>query len=235
MVIPNKRAFAKGLVMALIFVGVLVTMFMPLFDGLNAFRAADQLFNTISKGSTDYFDLLRETGEPHEQGRLEMTLKLEEQADAAEVEQVLKVAGAEVSRAGDGLSIEVGLGQLIDAAIRDSAEMFRNDGESVKQRYDLDERHAMLAWWYGLRAVERGLKKEERFAEAAYVTELLDRGVAVGYNYYEIEPQKASERWLILTGALVFYVAYTLWWGFAIFFLFEGMGLQLTAGKKKEV
>jgi hypothetical protein len=235
MVIPNKRAFAKGLVMALVFAAVLVAMFMPLFDGLNAFRAADQLFNTISKGSTDYIDLLRETGEPHEQGRLELTLRLEEQADAAEVEQVLKVSGAEVSRSGDGLSIEVGLGQLIEAAIRDSAEMFHNDGESVRQRYDMDERHAMLAWWYGLRAVERGLKKEERFAEAAYVTELLDRGVAVGYNYYEVEPQQASERWLILTGALVFYVVYTLWWGFAIFFLFEGLGLQLTAGKKKEV
>jgi hypothetical protein len=30
-------------------------------------------------------------------------------------------------------------------------------------------------------------------------------------------------------------VVYTLWWGFAVFYLFEGVGLQLTAGKKKEV
>jgi hypothetical protein len=235
MIIPNKKAFAKGFVMALVFVAVLVAMFMPLFDGENAFRAADALFNTISKGSTDYIDLLKETSAPHKKGQLDLTITLEEEATPAEVEQVLAVAGAEVTRNGDGLTVKAGLGQLIDAAIKDSRDMFQNDGETVKQRYDLDERHAMLAWWYGLRAIEKGLKHEERFAEAAYIAELLSRGVAVGYNYYQVEPQKASERWLILTGALLFYVVYTLWWGFAIFFMFEGFGLQLTAGKKKEV
>jgi hypothetical protein len=34
----------------------------------------------------------------------------------------------------------------------------------------------------------------------------------------------------------VFYVVYTLWWGFAIFFIFEGIGLSMTKAKvKKEV
>ena len=79
------------------------------------------------------------------------------------------------------------------------------------------------------------LESDERFKEAAYLGELLNRGIAVGYNYYTVEPEKAADRWAILTGSLIFYVVYTLWWGFAIFFLFEGLGLQLTAGKKKEV
>jgi hypothetical protein len=30
-------------------------------------------------------------------------------------------------------------------------------------------------------------------------------------------------------------VIYTLWWGVAILYLFEGIGLQMKAGKKKEV
>jgi hypothetical protein len=30
-------------------------------------------------------------------------------------------------------------------------------------------------------------------------------------------------------------VVYTMWWGFAIFFLFEGFGLEMKAGKKKEM
>jgi hypothetical protein len=235
MMIPNKKSFLKGFLMAVVFAGVLAAMFMPFFDGENAFRAADALFNTISKGSTDYIDLLEETGEEHKQGQLDMTLKLEEQADPTWVEKVFSVAGAEVTKGDGGPAIEIGLGAVIDAAIQDSADMFENDGEALKKRYEIDERHAMLGWWYGLRAVEKGLKNEERFAEAAYVAELLARGVAVGYNYYEVEPQKASDRWLILTGALIFYVIYTLWWGFAIFFMFEGFGLQLTAGKKKEV
>jgi len=235
MLIPNKKPFIRGFLMALVFVGVLVAMFMPLFDGENAFRAADALFNTISKGSTDYIELLEQTGEPHKKGELDMTIELEEKADASEVEKVLSVAGAEVTKNKKGLAIKVGLGTLIDAAIKDSNSMFHNDGEALKKLYDMDERHAILAWWYGLRAVEKGLKHEKRFAEAAYLAELLNRGVAVGYNYYEVEPQKASERWMILTGALLFYVIYTLWWGFAIFFMFEGFGLQLTARRKKEI
>jgi hypothetical protein len=235
MLIPNKKAFAKGIIMAIVFGAVLAAMFMPLFEGQNAFRAADDLFNTISKGSTDYIEMLEETGEEHKKGEIDMPLTLEEKADPEWVEKVFSVSGAEVERGDEGPTVKVGMGTLIDAAIQDSADMFKNDGEALEKRYEIDERHAMLGWWYGLRAVEKGLKKEERFAEAAYITELLNRGVAVGYNYYEVEPQKASERWLIITGALLFYVVYTLWWGFAIFFMFEGFGLQLTAGKKKEV
>jgi len=235
MLIPNKRPFFKGLVMALVFFAVLATMFMPLFDGKNTFRAADALFNTISKGSTNYIDMLEEQAEPHNSKQIDVSFKLDPQAEVDEVVKVLTTAGAEVQRTGEGLNVEGSMGVLIAAALEDSSDMFHNRGDAVRARYDLDEKHAMLGWWYGLGGIERGLTKVEQFAEAAFVAEVLNRGVAVGYNYYKIEPQKASERWLILTGALVFYVIYTLWWGFAIFFLFEGFGLQLTAGKKKEV
>lgn len=235
MLIPNKKAFLKGFLMALVFAGVLVAMFMPLFDGKNAFRAADALFNTISKGSTDYIEMLEEQAKPHEKAKIDVSFKLDEKADVDEVVKVLSTAGADVEKTDDGLQVQASMGKLIAAALQDCDDMFHNKGDLVKERYGLDEKHAMLGWWYGLGGIERGLKKVEQFTEAAFVAEVLARGVAVGYNYYGVEPQKASERWLIITGALLFYVIYTLWWGFAIFFMFEGFGLQLTAGKKKEV
>ena len=92
----------------------------------------------------------------------------------------------------------------------------------------------MTAWWNGLKALSKALDNQKRFAESAYVGELISRGIEVGYNYYKVKPEKAADKWLILTSALIFYVIYTLWWGFAIYFLFEGVGLQLTAGHKKE-
>jgi hypothetical protein len=58
--------------------------------------------------------------------------------------------------------------------------------------------------------------------------------VEVGYNFYGIEPESAASKAGTLTFDLVFYVIYTLWWGFAIFYLSEGMGLQMTKGKKSE-
>jgi hypothetical protein len=39
----------------------------------------------------------------------------------------------------------------------------------------------------------------------------------------------------IMTGLLVFYVLYTMWWGFAIFYLFEGVGLTMKKAKIKKV
>jgi hypothetical protein len=51
--------------------------------------------------------------------------------------------------------------------------------------------------------------------------------VETSYNYYLIEPQKISDRAFIVLFSLVFYVIYTVWYGFAIMFMFEGWGMEL--------
>jgi hypothetical protein len=38
----------------------------------------------------------------------------------------------------------------------------------------------------------------------------------------------------ILSFSLIFYVIYTLWWGIAVLFMFEGIGLEMKKGHKKE-
>ena len=58
--------------------------------------------------------------------------------------------------------------------------------------------------------------------------------VEAAYNFYQIEPVKVSERAGTMTGLLVFYVLYTLWWGFALMFLVEGMGLTMTKKRAKK-
>jgi len=72
------------------------------------------------------------------------------------------------------------------------------------------------------------------FKEAAFVDTILKKAVEVSYNFFKIVPESAVSKAGILGFSLVFYVVYTLWWGIAIFFLFEGIGLQMTAGAKKE-
>jgi hypothetical protein len=63
----------------------------------------------------------------------------------------------------------------------------------------------------------------------------MKKGVEVGYNFYGIEPKKASSKAGILSFALIFYVIYTLWWGYAILYLFHGLGLEMKARVKREV
>ena len=38
----------------------------------------------------------------------------------------------------------------------------------------------------------------------------------------------------MLSGLLVFYVFYTMWWGYAIFYMFEGFGLTMKKAKVKK-
>jgi hypothetical protein len=51
--------------------------------------------------------------------------------------------------------------------------------------------------------------------------------VEPAYNYYGIEGQKISDRFGVVIFSLIFYVIYTLWYGFGIMYLFEGVGLKL--------
>jgi hypothetical protein len=83
--------------------------------------------------------------------------------------------------------------------------------------------------------MDKDLKKQAKFKEAAFLGDVVKKGVEVGYNFYKIEPESASSKIGILSFSLIFYVVYTLWWGIAILFLFEGVGLQMKAGAKKEV
>ncbi len=79
------------------------------------------------------------------------------------------------------------------------------------------------------------LGRPENFKQAAFLSDVVKKGLEVGYNFFQISPQSARSRGGILTFSLVFYVIYTLWWGIAILFLFEGIGLEMKAGAKKEV
>ena len=75
--------------------------------------------------------------------------------------------------------------------------------------------------------MDKGLKKQKKFKEAKAVALVVKKAVEPSYNYYRIEPQRISDRWGVVLFALIFYVLYTLWYGFAIMFMFEGWGMAL--------
>ena len=75
--------------------------------------------------------------------------------------------------------------------------------------------------------MDKVLKKQKQFQEAKTVDLVVKKAVETSYNYYQVEPQKISDRAFIVFFSLVFYVIYTLWYGFAVMFLFEGWGLKL--------
>ena len=75
--------------------------------------------------------------------------------------------------------------------------------------------------------MEKGLKKQNKIKEAKVVDLVVKKALESSYNYYKIAPQKIGDRFGIVMFSLIFYVVYTIWYGFSIMFMFEGWGLRL--------
>ncbi len=92
----------------------------------------------------------------------------------------------------------------------------------------------MFAWHNTLKGLYKHLKSTSQFEKASAVEEVISKGVEVSYNFYGILPRPVSANVGILTAALIFYLVYTMWWGYAIMWLCDGIGLQMKAAGKRE-
>jgi hypothetical protein len=236
MVVMHRDKFIKGIVLAAGFLVVLGIMFSPLFGGRNALQLADNLFNSISKGSADYLEDL-ESGvvAEHQATTCELSLSFEDEPAAAQARALVARAGARAGGDGRDMTFQGALGPVMSAALEDASALFHNRGEEVDRRYGVPGKTVLHAWWVLFRAMQRALQNQGRFAEVAALEEVITKGIEVAYNFHGIEAWKASAHLWVLTGALVFYVIYTLWWGYAILFLFDGFGLEMKAGAKHEM
>ena len=82
--------------------------------------------------------------------------------------------------------------------------------------------------------IEKQMKKDKNIEMAKIVSEVNKKGIEPGYNFYKIDANKVIDHAGMLSGLLVFYVFYTLWWGYAIFYLFDGIGLTMKKAKVKK-
>jgi hypothetical protein len=237
MLIHNKGPFIQGLLLAISFLVVLFLMFSPIYGGgMNGLDFADDLFNKLSKGSSYFIPKLKEANKKAQGKPFSVTLAIEKPKDLELISKLFTSAGAKVEVQGNNLKIEGDLGKTMKAVLRDSDLMFNNKGKEVVALYALDEQEVMKAWWLAFSKMDKYLKKNLKIEEANLVSEISKKGIEPAYNYYKVEPQRVADRAGLMTFLLAFYVFYTLWWGYAIFYLFDGIGLTMKKAKvKKEV
>ncbi len=235
MLVRQKSPFYRGLIMAIGFLVILFLMFSPLFGGKNSLEAADILFNSMAKGSTNYFAGLAKKAGEYTNKPFDVNLKLKDAQMAQQMSKVLSLAGAKVSEQAAELKVSGDLGAVLSVGLKDSEAMFRNKEGEVSTKYGFSGQETLYLWWNAFKEMDKDLKRQKQFKEAALLGEVVKKGVEVAYHFAHIEPESASSKMGILVFSLVFYVIYTLWWGLAVLFLFEGIGLEMKAGAKKEV
>jgi len=232
----NGKSIGIGVALAISFLVVLVMIFTPMFGGgMNGLDYADDMFNKLSKGSSYFIPKLQKNVEGFAGRPFSAAVSLDKPETAALAASLFTAAGATAQADGGRLTVSGDLGAVLVAVLRDSDEMYRNDGAAVSARYGgVKEKDALRAWWTSLTAVDKFLKKNGKIAEAKMVSDVYKKAIETAYNYYGIPAEKVADKAVLMTFLLVFYVAYTLWWGFAIFYLFDGIGLTMTKAKVKK-
>jgi hypothetical protein len=225
--IAHKKEFYGGVGMMAAFIVILIIFFMPIFKGQNGLNYLDALFNSISKGSTYYIPKMIKESDKFKGNSVSVTLTMATEKQALQTSQLFKAGGAEVIVEEANLKVTGDLGKILANSLADADAMYRNDGEIVSAKYGYDEKRVLFNWWKAFKGMEKDLKKQKNFKEAKVIALVVKKAVESSYNYYKIEPQKISDRWGIVLFSLIFYVLYTLWYGFAIMFMFEGWGMAL--------
>jgi len=225
--IAHKKKFTLGLAMLIAFFTVLALFFTPIFGGLNGLDYLDGLYNSISKGSAYYIPKLKDEAKTFNGNPVELSLAMASPAQAQQTSQLLMKAGATVNVTDAKLKASGDLGKILEGVLADADAMYKNDGKAVADKYGFGERQALYTWWQAFKAIEKDLNNQKKFKEAKAVANIGKKGIEASYNFYRVEPQSIMDRLGVVVFSLVFYVIYTLWYGFAIMFIFEGWGMQL--------
>ena len=225
--IANKKKFYSGLGLMATFVVVLVIVFSPVFNGQNGLAYLDALYNSISKGSANYIPKLREEVQPLGGNTVNLTLPLNSEKQAEQTSILFQKSGAMTNVSGSTLNVSGDLGRILQNCLDDTDAMYTNDGQTVANKYGYDEKQVLFNWWTAAKEMDKDLKKQKKFKEAESVSTVNKKAVETSYNYYKIEPQKISDRYGIVIFSLIFYVLYTIWYGFAFMYMFEGWGMKL--------
>lgn len=226
--IRDKKEFGLGLVLIAIFLGVLVLIFAPLHaGGRNTLDYLDSTFNSISKASAYYIPAVASKAGGFDGVEVVVNIKGSDAAQAEHMNTLLTMAGATTAVDGARLKVTADLGRILRAVLADADLMFKNDGSAVVGKYGFAERQVLFDWYQILSATGKDLTHQERFKEARILREVQGKAVEPAYNYYGIEAVPMSDMIWVAAAALAGYVLYTIWYGFAVMFLFEGWGLRL--------
>lgn len=225
--IADKKEFYGGLGLLIGFVVVLVIIFSPVFKGQNGLEYLDALYNSISKGSAYYIPKVKAETDTFAGKSVSTTIEMKDESQTQQTAALFMKGGALVNISGTQLKIEGDLGKILENCLADADRMYMNDGQTISSKYGYNEKQVVYNWWQALKAMNKDLTKQKQFKAASAVDMVATKAVETSYNYYQIEPQKISDRALFVIFSLVFYVVYTLWYGFAIMFMFEGWGMKL--------
>lgn len=234
--IIDKKKFFIGLVMIIAFSIILSVLMSPIMNGKTVIQTADDLFNSLTKGSTYHIPKLTSSAGQFEGTTYEVSVDLKKPEEVAGITKVFGMAGATVEAVGETkVKISGDLGKTAKTALSDADALFKNNTGIVTEKYGIKGKDVIYYWWTGFSALENKYKKDSKSTEMTFTGTVKGKALEVAYNFEGIQAENIADKAGLTTFMLVFYVIYTLWYGFAIMYIFEGLGIIASAhGEKAE-
>jgi hypothetical protein len=240
MLIHNKKLFLKGIVLLVSFFIVLFIIFSPVVTDeagkkVNGLTYSDELFNSLAKGSAYYIPDVAQRAAKFEGNSVDVTVKLKDAAAAADSAALVAKAGLSAEVKDSAVHISGDLGKLLGLAVAASDKLYLNDAAGVAALLGTqDGMKSMKAFWNVLNPMVKEFQKQKKVDEAEIVTMVTGKAIEPAYNFFGIKGEKVSDRIPAAAGLLFFYVLYTMWYGYAIFDIFNGIGLSMSKSKNKQ-
>jgi hypothetical protein len=224
----QKKLKVRGIVMSVAFFGLLAGIFSPIFPGnVNGLDYMDTLFNNISKGSSYFIPDSITASEQYAGKMIDVKFALADEKQATDTAKLFQASGAEVTISGKELAVKGDMARIMKASLEDADLMFHNNGSALSDKYGYGERQVLFNWWTAFKSMGKDLTKQKSFKQAKMIVTIQTKALEPAYNYYGVEAGSYKDSFMLIIAALGFYVCYTLWYGFGIMFLFEGLGLKI--------
>ena len=224
----QRKLKFRGIIMVISFFALLGIIFSPVFPGkMNGLDYMDNLFNMISKGSSYFIPQSLVESEKFADKPLETKIKLANEKEAAEIAKLFAASGAQVDVAGVELNIKGNVGQIMKTALEDADMLFNNNGKPLVDKYGYDEKRVIFNWWTACSKISKYLTAEKRFDGAKLFENIKKKALEPAFNYYGVNIENWKANIVLVLASLAFYVIYTLWYGFGLMFVFEGLGYKI--------
>ncbi|WP_347488354.1 hypothetical protein [Desulfoscipio sp. XC116] len=232
--ITNKKTFTLGMLLLISFAAIFAWIMSPSFgNGRNGLEYSDDMFNSLSKGSAYFIQDEMEKAKNMSGHEINVNIMAADSMEAETWSKLYTAAGADISVNSNEIAIRGDLGAIFTASIRDCDAMYNNQGDQVANNYGIDARTAAYGWYSSFKAISGALDKQEMFKESTAIQSVMKKAMEPAYNYYGIEPKKVADYKGVVFLLLAFYLVYTMWYGFSIYFLADGFGITMSKSAKK--
>lgn len=232
--IRDRRKFRLGLAGLAGFAVVLAAWVRPLADGRSGLRWADDLFNQLCKDSADYSAQLCLQAPRFAERRFQVVFTAPSPPAAEKMARLAAAAGATAQAQGARVDMEGRLGPFAAALLEDADLLFRNKDRLLEERRGMSARETVYWWWMMAEPIYKHYIATGDVGASNFVSALRTRACEPAYNFAGIEPKPVAQAVAPLALLLSFYLVYTVWYGFSILFVCEGLGIVARKRKKEE-